>query len=122
MFEQIKRWLMQPTTIHGLAALAAAAMAKVGTGAPPWVIYSGIIAGLVMMIVPDNSAAAKPIEKLAADAIQAAVQGKLKEMAPALFGDAVQVGEAFTKATPIAAAATPAPLVAQPQPGPSAPA
>lgn len=122
MFDQIKKWAMQPTTVAGLMALASSAAAHWAGGAPPWVIASLVAGGLAGLIFPDHTAAARPIEKLAADAVQAAMLGRLAQMAPTLFGDAAQVIQAVVPApapTPSPApvvqpAAAPAPQSGQP--------
>lgn len=113
MLETIKKWLMQPTSIHGLAVLGASAAGQIAGGVPPWAIVGGAVAGLVMLVCPDNSAIAKPLEKLTADTVEAVVKRKLAERAPALFGDVAQVIQA---ATGPAQAAAPAPA-----PAPAAP-
>lgn len=121
MFEQIKKWAMQPTTVHGFGAIALAVATKIAGGAPMWVTIGAAVYGLVLMAAPDNSVLAKSVEKFATDAVQAAAMGKLKERMPDLFGDGAAVLSAVMAPAP-APVQSPAPVVQlapapAPQPG-----
>ncbi len=108
----VKAWIMQPTTIHGLGLIVGvfgAFLAHLITHDVATDAAVGIaISGAVKVVLPDNSAASAPIEKLAKDTIQAAVQGRLAVMLPTLFADGVAV---------LNAVQTPATVTVQ-QPGP----
>lgn len=99
----IKAWLMQPSTIHGFAAILSVlsgGLAQVlSHDVTASVGIAGMVWGVVHVVMPDNSAAQTPIEKLVQDGIQATVQGRLSQMLPVLFGDGMAVLTALQPTT-----------------------
>lgn len=95
----VESWLRQPSTIHGLGVLAAAAgaaLAHVTTGNPT--VDAAVAAGAYVLVhlgVNDNSATAQALDKLATDIATAAMQKKLAAAMPELFGDGVAVASAL---------------------------
>lgn len=95
----LKAWLAQPTTILGVgmaAATVSGILMHIATGSMTWTAGAvGIAGALVHIALPDNSAAATSIEKLATDVITAAVQQKLSAALPTIFADAGSVAQAI---------------------------
>lgn len=98
----VKAYLKQPTTIHGIAYLAAT-VAAVGTyfltkSVPEAATVFGGIIGVVNVGMPDNSALPTDVEKLVVDALTAAAQKKFADAIPTVMADAkVIVTDAIAK-------------------------
>ena len=87
----LRGWLRQPTTIHGLGGL----LATLGVLLPgyvegavtPWAVLGGIVFSAVLIVLPDNTAAAKDVQTLTVDVLRGAlahavnVQMLVKDMA-----------------------------------------
>lgn len=99
----LKAYLAQPSTIKGFAAILSVlsgGLAQVlSHDVTASVGIAGMVWGVVHVVMPDNSAAQTPIEKLVQDGIQATVQGRLSQMLPVLFGDGMAVLNALQQPT-----------------------
>ena len=107
----IGAWLRQPTTVAGISAITGSIVMLVSdliTGQPWMLAASTFIGGLVAIVLPDNTAAAKPIEQLFVDGVQAATTKHLAEAMPQITADALAAFRALAAPAPTSAApATP---------------
>lgn len=107
---------LQPTTILGIGGLVgvvAGAVAQVLTGHMEIAVAAGIsVAGLVHVVLPDNSDEPNAVEKLVQDAVQAAITRNFVGALPQLLTDGLAVVNGLQKPAPVPA----------PQPAPVAPA
>lgn len=114
----IKSYLAQPSTIKGFAAILSVlsgGLAQVlSHDVTASVGIAGMVWGVVHVVMPDNSAAQTPIEKLVQDGIQATVQGRLSQMLPVLFGDGMAVLNALQQPAPPASVTVTTQTVTQP--------
>lgn len=87
----LKGWLKQPTTIHGIAGIAALAAGGavyfVTRDAAMASMAGGSAGSAVCMALNDNSADKSSIEKLVTDGINAVVAKHVSEMLPTLGDD-----------------------------------
>ena len=104
-WQKIRALLRQPTTIHGLAVIlggGAAAAAHLLAGNT---VVDGIAAVVLYaatnVIVSDNSADIRPVEKLVEDAMTAIVTRRVAEALPLLAAD-VEAALASLAAKPVA--------------------
>lgn len=88
----VEAWLKQPTTIHGIGALAAAAAGFgvfFATGNVEGAIgATTFVYGAVHMILPDNSKSGSSVEHFVEDAVKAVAEKRVAAMLPALVADA----------------------------------
>ncbi len=112
-WSKIKSWLRQPTTIHGIAVVVGgcAAAAAHLFGGTPWVDGACAVTlyAATNVLVSDNSADVRPMERLVEDAATAIVSKRIAQSLPALI---VDVQGALTSLAPPAPEAPAAPAAA----------
>lgn len=86
-------FLKQPTTIHGLGAIAAAVVGAATQYFAHEASLSAAIAvavhGVVNVVMKDNTSGQQSVEKLFADTAEAIMEKKVAAMIPALAADAL---------------------------------
>jgi hypothetical protein len=104
-WQKIKAWLRQPTTIHGLAVIlgggAAAVAHLVGGNSVVDGISAVALYAATNVVVSDNSADIRPVEKLIEDAVTAVVTRRIAQELPQLAAD-VEAALASLAAKPTA--------------------
>jgi hypothetical protein len=105
-----KRWIAQPTTIHGLGALALGIVGYTAHtfGADPKIAVACGAVGYVLthLGINDNSAS-QNVQKLLEDAATAYVNKQLATALPTLLTDGSNIAVAFGNPTPIASVNAP---------------
>jgi len=93
--DKIILWLRQPTTIHGLGALAfavGAALSQLSFHNQDISLLVGIVAyALTHLGINDNSAVSADTKNLVNDVISMLITKKLAEKVPELLGDGTKV-------------------------------
>jgi hypothetical protein len=117
---------MQPSTVLGIAGavgVAATAVAHlVLRDAPVAATIGAAVTSITAIFLKDDSAAARPIEVLVQDAVEAYVKHNISAKLPLLMQDAVAVAVTVEKPAAAAPAAPPtaAPAAAAPPAAPAA--
>ncbi len=107
----IRDWLRQPTTIHGIALLAATA-AGVGMwfyshSAGDAVAIGSGLAGVIMVALPDNSGDKSSVSRMIEDTVKMLATKQYVQMAPVIMADLqAMLTPAHTATTTVSATTT----------------